>query len=303
MLRMLGGYMLLTFSATALATAEPEVDATKAIASAMGVSAEKVAEALKMDAGCTPKEGSADLSALIAQAAMFAYTESFPGTGELADDFTRILVAQGAAASGCTALANLWEETDPLLRKAPEQGIGIAESDIAAAERLDKLGAPYWKEKPDLRARERVLAMWDNSDPDEQVYSRLFLTRLNAWAPAVEAAWDNLTDEERYLATRATFGGEIPDPEGQIKIVGHDDVPQWLWGGWMKSHKRDLSPYSDVLALAERGYFGGRYFIERDKTHRMVMSTMGQMMHSMVTLPTLFDMMDRSTESINSAQH
>lgn len=278
------------------ASAAAENEVADAIAQAMGATPGEVVDAQRRDTECIREKKRTDLSDLVAQAALFAKVETYPGTGEMAVDFTRILVAQQAAGSGCDALALLWQRHDPLIRKSAEQGIGIAESDLAAAERLDALGKPYWKEQPKLNTRERVLAMWDASDPDEQVYSRLLLARLNAWVPAVEAAWDKLTDEERYLATRATFSPEIPDPPGQEKIVGHDEVSTWVWGGWLKSRQTDIAPYSDLLAVAETGYFGGRYFIQLNETYRMAIDTMSYMSQSMVTLPMLFDMMDMNAQ-------
>lgn len=278
------------------AFAQPSDDVTISIAQAIGTSPQQVAEARSRDATCDRADGSADLSPLIAQAAQFAKAQSFPGTGEMATDFTRLLVAQEAMASGCDALWTLWQETDPLLRSAPEQGLGIAESDIAAAIRLDALGAPYRETGKALPTRQRVLALWDSSDPEDNVYSRLLLTRLNAWVPAVEAAWGNLTEEERYLATQPTFAGEVPDAEGQVKIIGHDSVDRWVWGGWLKGSEMDLAPYADVLALAESGYFGGRYFIELNDAYQTAISTMTMMTHSMVTMPLLFDMMEMTAQ-------
>ena len=296
MIKALIGLIGLTILLAAPASAADGNEVAKAIAQTMGATPEEVIEAQRKDAECILKKNNTDLSPLVAQAALFAQAETFPGTGEIGADFTRTLIVQQAASSGCSALATLWQRYDPLIRESAEQGIGIAESDIAAAERLDALGKPYWKEKPKLNTRERVLAMWDASDPEEHVYSRLLMTRLNAWGPAVEAAWDTLTDEERYLATRATFSSEIPEPDGQIKIIGHGEVGTWVWGGWMKSRQTDLAPYSDVLAVAETGYFGGRYFIQLNDTYRTAIGAMTYMSQSMVNLPMLFDMMDMNAQ-------
>ncbi|MDT0683134.1 hypothetical protein RM543_10590 [Roseicyclus sp. F158] len=233
---------------------------------------------------------------LIDEAAAFAAGETLLGTRELLTDFTRQIVSQLAVDSGCTALVDLWDSSDPWVRTLPEAGIGLSRADIDATERLEALGRPLWDSVPTAAARDRLLALWDSFDPEDDQVVLLWLTRLNAWAPAVEEAWEDLDADARILSTRVAFDTLLPDAADLEVILGHDDLGSWIGGRYFFSGHADLERFEGVTSLAKAGYFGGSYYSTLAESYRMAIDTMTYMGNSMASMGLLFDMMDMNAQ-------
>ncbi|RYH00708.1 hypothetical protein EU805_17015 [Salipiger sp. IMCC34102] len=274
-------------------------DTARDLATLLDAPIEKVSQAVADIDRCADRQPGAGATAfrgLIDEAAAFAAGETLPGTRELLADFTRQIVSQLAVGSGCTALADLWDRKDPWLRMLPEAGIGLSQADIEATERLEALGRPLWDNAPTTTARSRLLALWDSFDPEDDQVVLLWLTRLNAWAPAVEEAWEDLDADARVLSTRVAFDTLLPDAEDLEIILGHDDLGSWIGGRYFLSGHADLARFEGVTSLAKAGYFGGSYYSTLADSYRMAIDTMTYMGNSMASMGLLFDMMDMNTQ-------
>lgn len=224
--------------------------------------------------------------------ASFAVEEPLIGTKALLTDFTRQLIVQSSYGSECTALAKLWNDVDPFIRETVDRGIGLAESDLAAAEGLDALGKGIWDEPAQRDARARVLEQWDRFDGDEEQLNRVFLTRLSAWTPFVERVWDDLSDEGKLVASRITFDGHVPDPDSLRLIIGTDKAVEWVGGGNFSYGHPNIEAYSNVTNVALAGYFGGRNYAALVAQYKATIAAANSIMYSNTAFGTIFDLMD-----------
>jgi len=177
-----------------------------------------------------------------------------------------------------------------------DNGIGLAESDLRAAVRLEQMGAPIWSDDAVEDARNRVLAQWDRYDGPDEGINRVFLTRLNAWTPGVEAAWKDLSQEGRLSTTRITFDGHAPDAMTLHAVLGTDQVLEWVGSSSFSYTTRDLSPYQNVINAALAGYFGGQSYVELISGYNIAINAMNDMTYSSVAFGTIFDLMDMNAQ-------
>ncbi|GAA4228643.1 hypothetical protein GGQ68_003557 [Sagittula marina] len=59
--------------------------------------------------------------------------------------------------------------------------------------------AVLWGSAPSAASLYRLLALWDRFYAEDGQMVLLWLTRLNAWAPADEEAWEDLDSDARRL--------------------------------------------------------------------------------------------------------
>lgn len=253
----------------------------------MGVPVSRVAPEAEAFMACVPGER----GEVAAQAAAFAAGEPLASTRALLTDFARQIVVQISVERSCDGLAALWDERDPFVRTTADPGIGITESDLAAGEALERLagGDPG-------RVRSRVLALWDGYDAESQPFQRLFLTRLDAWTPAVAQAWDGLDEAARHAATRATYSDTVPDAEVIERIIGTGAIIEWMGGSSFDTGTEGYERYDDLIRLTATGYFGGRPFVELTGAYRKAIDAMNASMYENVAFDLLFDLMDLNAQ-------
>ena len=130
---------------------------------------------------------------LTLEAAEFAAAETYPSARPMLADFTRQLIVQTSAGTTCRELADHWQDLDPFVRETADGGIGLTESDLAAAQALEAIGESFRESVPVGTTRERVLDLWEELEARDDRLTMVLLTRLDSWTPAVEGAWDELS--------------------------------------------------------------------------------------------------------------
>lgn len=213
---------------------------------------------------CAP----ADHVVLTSEATAFAAYETLASTKALLTNFSRRLAVAALEAAGCDGLADLWERQDPTVRTTADPGLALTEADIAAAVALAKLAG-----EEHTSASGRVLDYWDSLDPTTQPFHLVFLTRLDAWAPAVTAAREQLDTADPTRSYQVIEADVIPSGEGLETILGTSEIIEWIGGATFRTDQ-NLSPYENVVDVALAGGFGGAAFAELVRTYRTAIGTM-----------------------------
>lgn len=154
----------------------------------------------------------------------------------------------------------LMQAADPLVR-SEGPGLGLAASDIAAsawlehaagkvARTLDEAAPPR-----DFAAASRaaLLTLYDGSDP----VNRQFLSRLDAWAAGLRAAWPDLSAEDRRIAASVTIADDMPSPDLLARITGSPDLQAWLAAVDPGLTGPEAATHPELADLLERGVLAG----------------------------------------------
>ncbi|SMO45720.1 hypothetical protein [Paracoccus laeviglucosivorans] len=194
--------------------------------------------------------------AAFVQAAELAHQGSVPATRGAMYDLARDILLTAAILADqppeSYAPLKLWAEVDPF-RADLVPGLGLAESDVQAVDRLRALddGGVL----PSGPARDVAMAAWDKQA--DQPMNRVLPTRLEAWASGVETAWPDLTPPERETALGVLTRPEIPPAALLEKVIGTEDVIHWLAAVDLPMSKAEREASPELIHFMEMGAFAG----------------------------------------------
>lgn len=189
-----------------------------------------------------------------AQAARLAATAESPATRGMMLDLTRESLATGAALAGDPAadpLMAAWQKADPLLHET-SGGAGLAQTDIDAIARLRKLAG-----EPEGDAAADVEAEWQRLSASGPATDLIWPGRFNAWADGTAAAWDDLTPDERRIATSILTDDEVPPAEVLRKVTGTEDFLGWLAAYSVPMSEAERSASPELSSLIASAAFAG----------------------------------------------
>ncbi len=289
-------FLLLIYGQSEMTQAsEGGIDFERNLAALVGAPVAEVQPLVNAYAECVnadPHGPAATFAPLLQQVAGFANTETLRPTQQLLTDFTRQLVVQTTWGTKCQPLADLWQRYDPFVVMSADFGIGLTEADLRGAATLNRLRAELQDTVGPDEDRARLIQFWDSFDGEDQQYNRVFLSRLNAWAAAVETAWPALSHQGRLDATAVTHQDVLPDNDQLMLIVHQSNIIEWMSGYVMMTELSSFAQYQDVIDMARRGTFGGRQFARFVARHNSVKSTAQTLMYTDRAFGMMFDLMD-----------
>lgn len=213
---------------------------------------------------------------------------------EMMKDIARQLLTEIAVDTKAEPLLNIWSTTDPFIIEGPEPGIGLAKSDILAAEHMYELAADIDGAGPGVDAREQLLVLWEKhkTEPIDQ----LFLTRFNAWSAGVDTAWDELDTPAKQRAVQVSWDGwgeNAPTDEDLKKLIMTDEVAWWVGGISLWVDDANIEKHADLVTLMVNGAFGGRELVlKTQQAFDAGLAGMQQIIETQAQFDTLYMLMD-----------
>lgn len=190
----------------------------------------------------------ARLPEALSQATRLAVSARNPATREVAGDLSRdilVTLAKQAQTVDSSPLVAAWDKADPMLRERV-RGVGMAESDVAAFQRL--------KARRPAVAKADPVAFWDRQDSE---VNRILPTRLSAWEAGAAAAWDGLSEAERDVVAGVLDSPDVPSDAILKKVIGTKDIMGWLAVVNLPMTDAEKKASPDLVAFMESTAFAG----------------------------------------------
>lgn len=170
---------------------------------------------------------------VIVEASMAMRTTKNRAThGVLYDTLRQVLAESFAVEAEPTAL-KLFVPEDHLIGEH-QPGMGLAFSDVYASAWLRALHEGQFDHPKDVKLTDEFIAAHVEElvekFPGEVPENQQVMSRMNAWAAGVEAAWPNMNADERRAAVAVSTTPDIPAEDVVEKVTGTRDVIKWIAG-------------------------------------------------------------------------
>lgn len=150
----------------------------------------------------------------------------------------------------------LLDAQNPMLIPA-DPGIGVTEADVIWTIKLQQLAAAPGEEfnpaaledNAAIRRRAEIHRRFTL----ETEGSRYFLISADAWGAGVEAVWGELNPQERQIAASVTTKPDIPDAEILRKVIGTDNLLDWVLGIDIGLSDEEKARYPDLTTFLASG--------------------------------------------------
>ena len=206
-----------------------------------------IAEYPLLDAAIT--RGEPDYMEETYSAALLARSATHPATRAAMYDVTRYILAHAVEDAATNPMLAIWQEADPFIA-LQQLGVGLAESDIAAAVALEGAGDP-----PPGDTRARVIAAWEENAASPP--NRFILTRIDAWKAGTLVALPHLSDAQRVQATGITWREEVPDRATTGAVTGTGDFIGWFSGVTLQLTEAERNAHPELTAFLQSGAAAG----------------------------------------------